>query len=429
MNNSFTREELAPGVGFSSVRDTKFKHNTITINLIVPLSKETAAGYALLPSLLRKGSRTCPDFTKLEQTLCDLYGAALSGDVTKYGEYQILSASITSIDDRYTLAGEEISGRCADLLGDMVLDPNIVNDAFPEEDFRLEQQYLIDTIEAEINEKRGYALRKCRDAMCEGTRLAVPKYGTVADARALTPALAAAHYRRLIDTARVEILFTGCGDPQSAREKFRERFAALERHPAGFEPRPIVERAGEVRSLEERMEIAQSKLVLGMRPGDVSSRDKQDAMRMMTALYGGTPFARLFVNVREKLSLCYYCAARFDQATGILLVDIGVEKENREKAQKAILRELDAIAKGEFTDEELASTKLAYANSLKSVGDSLAATESWYLTQILRGRGESPEQELAAMDKVGRAQVEQAAAGVTLDTVYFLTSKEAKADA
>ncbi len=429
MNNSFIREELAPGVCFSSVRDPKFKHNTITVNLIVPLDRDTASGYALVPALLRKGTRTCPDFTRLEQTLCDLYGASLSADVGRYGEYQILSASITSIDDRFALEGEDISGRSAGLLADMVLDPNLVDGAFPEEDFLLEQQNLIDTIEAEINDKRGYALRKCRDAMCAGTRLAVSKYGTVEDARALTPASAAEHYRRLLDTARVEILFTGCGDPAGARETFRTRFGGLCRHVAALEPQPIVERAEEVKSLEERMEIAQSKLVLGMRPGDVSSRERQDALRLMTALYGGTPFSRLFVNVREKLSLCYYCAARFDPATGILTVDIGVEQANRDQAQKAILDELAAIAAGKFSDEELSSAKLSFANSLKSVGDSLAATESWYLTQILKGRAESPREDLEAVEKISRAQVEQAAAGVTLDTVYFLTSKEGQAHA
>lgn len=425
MNNQFAREELAPGVCFSSVRDLKFKHNAITVNLLVPLSQETAAGYAILPFLLRKGSRTCPDFTRLEETLCDLYGAALSADVSRHGEYQILSASITSIDDRYALEGEEVSGQCADLLADMVLDPNLVNGAFVEADFKLEQQFLIDTIESEINDKRSYALRQCKATMCAGSPLAVSHYGTVEAAQALTPVKAAEHYHRLIDTARVEILFTGCGDPAGARNTFQQRFAALIRHPHDHQPQPVVERAAQVKDLKEEMEIAQSKLVLGMRTGAGATRQEQDALKLMAALYGGTPFSRLFVNVREKLSLCYYCAARYDPATGILMVDIGVERENRQKAQEAILAELKVVAQGGFTDEELEATRLAYANSLRSVGDSLSATENWYFTQILHGRSDAPQDALAAMDKITRPQVEAAAAAVTLDTVYFLTGKEA----
>lgn len=424
MNESFVRERLAEGVYFASVRDPKFKHNSITLNLIAPLSEKTAAANAVLPFLLRKGSKKCPDFTKLEQTLCDLYGASLGAEVGKYGEYQILSATITSIDDKFTLDGEVISGRCADLLGDMVLEPNIKNGSFDAEDFKLEQQYLIDTIESEINDKRGYALRRCKNAMSQGTRLAVSKYGTAEQAKALTPHSVAQRYTELIDTARVEIIFTGCGDPTEAKEKFRTRFGAISRNPQTHIPGPLVEQAGELREMEEKMEIAQSKLVLGMRVGSCGTRQEQDALRLMTAMYGGTTFSRLFLNVREKLSLCYYCAANFDQSSGILLVDIGVEKGNRQKAQKAILHELEALAKGEFTDDELADTKLTVANSLRSVGDSLSATESWYLTQILRGCSDSPAKKLSDLQGVTRSQIEQAASRVTLDTVYFLTSKE-----
>ena len=146
MNQKLNREQLAEGVFFSSVRDDKFRHNSISVNFIVPLEEETASCTAVIPFLLRRGSKSCPDFTRLEQALCNLYGAALSSDVTRSGEYQILSSSITFVDDQYTLNEEKISGQCAKLLGDMVLEPNITDGAFPQEDFQLERQNLIDTI-------------------------------------------------------------------------------------------------------------------------------------------------------------------------------------------------------------------------------------------------------------------------------------------
>ena len=143
----------------------------------------------------------------------------------------------------------------------------------------------------------------------------------------------------------------------------------------------------------------------------------------MTFLYGGSPFSRLFVHVREEKSLCYYCAARFDQMTGATLVDIGVERENQPRAKAAILEQLDAVAKGDFTDEELESARRSYVNSLHSVPDSLSGLESWYLTQILLGRSDTPEEAAAAMGDITREEVVAAAQKVTLDTVYFLASK------
>ena len=424
MSEYFRRTQIADGVCFSCVRDEKFKHNSITINLIVPLDMRTAAAYAVLPGILRKGSASCPDFTKLERTLCELYGASLSADVSKHGEYQILGCSIIGIDDRFALAGEKISERCAELLTDMVLCPNITDGAFPQKDFELEKQYLIDSIEAEINEKRAYALNRCRTEMCRGSRLAVPKYGTIESAEKLTARSAAESYRELINTARIEIIFVGSGDPEPVCERMRMRFGSLRRSPVSHTPEPLVQSAETVRTVTERLEVVQSKLAMGMRAGDLSTPEKQTASRLMTYLYGGSPFSMLFRNVREKLSLCYYCAARLDPATGILMVDMGLEGENMERSREAIWSELQGIAGGDFTGEDLHSAKLAYCNALKSIGDSQASVENWCMTRILQGNNYAPSDEAAAIEAVTSEEIIAAAGGVTLDTVYFLTGKE-----
>ena len=423
MDKDLHRARLAEGVYFSSIQDRKFKHNCISVNLITPLEEETVTTNAILPYLLRRGSKKCPDPTQLERTLCELYGASLGADTGKSGERQILSCSIVGIDDRFALEGESVSAGCARLLGEIVLEPNITGGAFPEEDFRLERQNLIDTIQADINDKRAYTVSQCKALMCEGHRLAIPKYGWVEKAEQLTPQMAAEQYRRLIDTAQVEIIFIGCGSPAAAREEFARLFAALERHPAPFAPEPVVETAGAVKEKTVEMEIAQSKMAMGFRTGSIPDKATMDAVKLMAFLYGGTPFSRLFVHVREEKSLCYYCAARFDQVTGILMVDIGVERDDQPAARAAILEQLAAVAAGDFSDEELASARLSYINSLRSVPDGLSAQESWYLGQILRGTQFTPEEEVEAIARVDREAVIAAANQVTLDTVYFLAAK------
>ena len=335
----------------------------------------------------------------------------------------VLSCAIVGIDDRFALDGEDVTAGCARLLGELLLAPNITGGAFPQEDLDLERQNLIDTIQADINDKRAYTVSQCKALMCEGHRLAIPKYGWVEKAEQLTPQMAAEQYRRLIDTAQVEIIFIGCGSPDGAREEFARLFAALERHPAPFAPEPVVETAGAVKEKTVEMEIAQSKMAMGFRTGSIPDKATMDAVKLMAFLYGGTPFSRLFVHVREEKSLCYYCAARFDQVTGILMVDIGVERDDQPAARAAILEQLAAVAAGDFSDEELASARLSYINSLRSVPDGLSAQESWYLGQILRGTQFTPEEEVEAIARVDREAVIAAANQVTLDTVYFLAAK------
>lgn len=188
MNDRFQRESIGDGVWFSSVTDPKFKHNRISANLLVGLESETASVNAALPFILRRGCRSCPDFTMLNQKLCELYGASLSCDVSKFGGYQVLELSIYGIDDRFTLDNAPLARECAALLCDVLLDPKLSDGAFDEQDTALERQQLVDTIEGQINDKRLYALTRCKSLMCAGEPIAVDKYGSIPDAKAITAA-------------------------------------------------------------------------------------------------------------------------------------------------------------------------------------------------------------------------------------------------
>lgn len=426
MSNQFLRETLCDGVYFGSVTDPKFKHNRITASLVTALDKAAVTENAIVPFLLRKGCGSCPDFTGLNQRLCELYGASLSCDVSKFGGYQVLDLSIYGVDDRFTLGEDHITEACARLLTDILLDPKLVDGKFDAADVALEKQQIIDTIESQINDKRAYAVRRCKEIMCEGEALAIDKYGSIEDAQKVTPELATEAYRRLVKTAQVEITFVGCGDPASAKKIFADAFKKVERVPESCEIGKTAPKAERVREITDEMDVSQSKLVLGLRTGEIKDRRAFGAMRMMTALFGGTPNSRLFVYVREKLSLCYYCAARYDRLTGLMMVDSGVEKANKAKAYDEILRQLDVMKRGEFTDEEVTATRLLLQTSLNSVGDSLGAIDEWYMAQTLSGMSASPEEESRLMDEVTREDIIKAAQQVTLDTVYFLTGKEAE---
>jgi len=422
MSGQLIRDSIGRGIHLSAVRDAKFKHNRLSANFVLPLAEETASDNAAVPLVLRKGFRECPDFTSLNARLAGLYGASLDADVTKYGGWQVLELSIKGLDNRFALENEDITGECADLLASLVLDPKL-DDAglFDPQDVALERQYLLDTIEAEINDKRAYAMSRCIQVMCADEPVSVRRYGSRATAEAVTPASAAAAYRRIIKDAPAEILFVGSGDSGSASRVFARRFARQERTPVENVKARLRTQAAGVKEETERMELNQSKLVMGLRTGAIDNARDISARRVFAALFGGTPFSKLFLNVRERLGLCYYCASRFDVSTGLLFVDSGVDAANKQKAQDEVLRQLEAIQKGDFDDTQLGNTKLLMKNSITSTGDSLTGLEGWYLAQILRGQSVSPEEDARNIDEITRDEVIAAARAVTLDTIYFLT--------
>ena len=427
MSETMVRSALCEGVYFSTITDPKFKSNRVSCNLVLPLDEEKATEYAVLPFILRKRFAGCPDFTRLNERLCELYGAVLDADVRKFGAYQVLNVTVQTLDDRYTIDGEAVTAECARLACGLLLEPYFENGAFQTLDFELERQSLIDTIESEINDKRDYAISRCQRLLFEGEPFAVRKYGTKERAERLTPEGAAQAYYEAIRNAHVEILFIGCGDSAPAAEVFQKHFSALERTPIAYGEHPVRPAKQALREETERMEVSQGKMVLGFRVEGVSNEAEADAVKLMCALYGGTPVSRLFRHVREEHSLCYYCAARYDRATASILVDIGVEEQNMQRAREEILRQLEVVQKGEFEDGELSDTILALCNALKSTTDTLGGLEGWYLGQIMARTDRSPVQSAEDIAKVPRAAIQKAAARMKLDTVYCLTAKEGEA--
>jgi len=414
------RDVIADGISFSRISDGKFKSARISVNLIVPLERETASENAILPLLWQKGCRSCPDFTELNRRLDGMYGAALYGDVMKFGGYQILNLSISGLYDRFTMEGRGLVREYAGLLCDLMLEPKITEGRFDEKDIETERLNLLDTIDAEINEKRSYAISKCLSAMFEGTNSAVRKLGERVDAERITPQSAARAFRRVLDTAAMEIVFVGCGGAQDAFEVFRSRLGGLSRHAISYQPTPPALPERDPRFIRESMDVTQDKLVMAFRGRTGLSPRGQLAARTASALFGGTPFSLLFRNVREKMGLCYYCVSRYDRGTGIMLVDSGVDGGDADAARDAITEQLRQVQEGGFSEADLRHTLLSMRNSLRSVGDSLSSTEAWYSTQIFSGTSFSPEDEAALLETVTREEVVEAARSFSPDTVFLL---------
>ncbi len=423
MQNSFHREQVADGIYFSHVADSKFYSNCLSVSLIVPLAAETVTDNAVVPPVLRLGCRTCPDFTALNRRLGLLYGATLSSDVMRFGAYQVLSVSAKGLDRRVALRGEDMVRELCTLICDIVLDPLLLDGVFGKEQVELERHNLMDTILSEINDKRIYAQAQCHSLMFGDSPRALRPYGTVEQAQKITPLSAYEAYCRMLKTAQIELMFVGSGDYETALEAFRERFSGISREGVQKASPSVAELSGPVKERTETMEVNQSKLVMGFRCRPQDERSVYD-LRLMSAMYGGTPFSKLFLNVREKLSLCYYCSSRYDRSNGTLLVSSGVEKDKKQAAYEEILRQLQALRDGEFTDEDLQNTVLAMNTGFAATGDSLYALENWYLTQILFGQQHSPEEERTVMQTLTREEVVEAARGTELDSVYFLTTAD-----
>lgn len=418
---SMTIKEPAQGIRVLVLPDSgeRFKTAMLTVQLLMPLSAETASEQAILPFLLRRSCAAYPDFSALKEQLNRLYGAQVTASVGRVGEAQALYLQIVCLDDRYALAGEAVAAQCAELLRGMLFEPVLVDGAFAAADVEEERRCLVESIRAEINDKRRYARSRCEQLLCEGEPFAVNESGTVEGVEALTPAQITAAWRRVLSCARVQILYQGSGDGEAVAAPFVQGFSAIERHPAAL---PVVRRAfeGPLREQEECMAVAQSKLVMGLRCQAPAETQDAPALRMANALFGGTFFSMLFRTVREQLSLCYYCMSSLDRVKGVGLIDSGVEAEKVPAAREEIRRQLALLQAGTFTDTDLEDTRRFLISQYHTVEDLQSSRAGFYLSQALDAAVQTPQQAAEELAAVTRERVIAAANTLCIACEYRL---------
>ena len=259
----FTKKTICDGVSFGNIKDDRFKRGRINATLIVPLDKKTAAANALLSCVLTRSCKKYPDFTSLNRKLDELYGAALYPSVSKYGDFQTVTLSVSGLDDRYALDGKSISSEITELLCSILFEPNITNGHFLEEDFQQEKRQLIENIDAEFNDKRSYAIRRCIEIMCRDELFSISRFGSREDVAALTQENIYKAWKSLLDNARAELCMLGSTPYEKALEGFKKYFDGKPRKMTGSTK--IISDVGEVKRIVETEEIVQSKLVMGFR--------------------------------------------------------------------------------------------------------------------------------------------------------------------
>ncbi len=420
MAAEYKREHLADGINFTTIIDPKFKTNYILIRFMTKLDAFSVSENAIIPNLLVTSNGTFKTRTELTKRLSELYGSGLSTINHKLGDNQVIGISAGCICDKYALDGEMLTELVTDILLDCIFNPVIEENGFSKKDFLLRKQELLDSIDAEINEKRTYAIIKANSVIYKNEPSALTSYGNKESALKLNPQDCYKAYKKLLKTAAIDITYAGGFYSEQAVSKLKSAFVKLDRSYIENQYAVFSPVKNEVEEASDTLDVNQCKMVMAFK----SELKDVYVNKLMTVMLGGTAFSKLFTNVREKYSLCYYCAAGYVEGKGVLIVDSGVEKANIPKAREEIINQLSSLSSGDFTDDEMKNAVLSIAGDYKSNYDSTADMSSWYFIQAVRGDFLTPEQAIDKLNSVTREEIINAAKSFKLDTVYLMLGSE-----
>jgi predicted Zn-dependent peptidase len=419
---TFKRKTLRNGINIYVHSTSKFKTTTFCLFIHQDLAKQTATKTALLPFVLKRGSKSYPTSRSLSLFLENLYGTDMGGDILKRGERQILQFFMETINPKY-INGEDIIRRGLIAFRDMILDPVTEEEGFKKDYVIQEKDILKRSIESLYNDKFNYVIERCFQEMCKDEAFSIYRYGNVEDLDLIDNKNLFTYYRDCIYHCPVDFFVLGDVDEQEIEHMIEEIFTFERREIKQVNTNFVSKVVEKPTFVEEKQDVNQGKLTMGFRTNTRYGDEDYYALMLYNGILGGGTHSKLFQNVREKASLAYYAFSRLEKNKGLMLISSGIEFDNRDKTLNIINQQLADIRQGKISDYEFDSTIKSLVNSFKEAADNPSMIISLFLDGIINGVQKSTQEIIENLYKVTKEDVINVAQKVSLDTVFFLNKK------
>ena len=414
---------LADGITLRCFYDNRFKQGALSFQMVRPMCAEEASLNAMIPAVLLRGTERHPDLRAITLHLDDLYGASVGTMVRRIGDYQTTGLACGMMDDRFAMAGDKVLEPMLAFLEELLFEPCMEDGGFKADFVESEKRNLITTIEADLNNKQTYAMNQMLKSMCRADSLGIPRLGQVDWVAAIDPVTLYRHYQKILRESRIEIFYVGSAPAWQVANMLRPIIARLERDYLPLPEQTGFHDAGGSDSVE-RMDVTQAKLCMGYVTPITFGHPQLPALQVMNSIFGAGMTSKLFVNVREKLSLCYSIGTGYFGTKGIVTLSAGINAADEEKARAEIDAQLEAICRGDITEDEMSAAKESMLSGLRGAHDSPGAIEGYYASGTLSGLNMTPAEYMEQIAAVTREQVVAAAQGLKLHTTYILKGED-----
>lgn len=416
---------LGKGINLTLIQEDKFKTNLVSIYIQRLLDKNEVTKNALLPAIIKSGSEKYPSAKEMASHQDDLYGVSIGADASKRGETQVITFKIISTDEKYL--DEKIFKQVVEYLDEVVNHPLVIDNGFKEEYVEIEKQSLKNRIESIINDKGRYAIEKAREAMFKNEKYGISDLGYIEDIEKINGKELYEHYLDIMKTSPIDIVVEGNFNEDEIVNIIKNGFNFDRENIIEIPRANFIKEVDEVKVIKEEMDITQGKLVMGYRCNiDYKDEHKYYSLFLGSNILGGGPHSKLFINVREKESLCYYIYSSLEKYKTSLFIASGIEADKFDRTVSLVKEQIEILKAGNISDEELLNSKSAIISSLKSVKDSIGGASDFYFSQSMGATNSSIEQIIEMIEKITAKDIVDAVKDIELDTVYFLSnSKEA----
>ena len=119
--------EVKQGIKAHIIENKLFKTNIICVLLTVPLNREDVTKNAIIPFLIRSGSKNYKSQLEMNKYLEEMYGATFDLGIDKMGDNQVLKFYIEGINDSFLPDKQNLLNEMINTIFELVFNTNIEN--------------------------------------------------------------------------------------------------------------------------------------------------------------------------------------------------------------------------------------------------------------------------------------------------------------
>jgi len=412
------------GYDIHIIPSNKYKTNTIVVKFKAPLKRETITKRAMLPYVLQQATENYPSAREFRTALDELYGAVLKVDASKKGEHHVMTFRMEVANDEFLTDDHDLVRKGLQLMQEVIFNPKQEGEALDKNIVEREKQTLTQKIKSLKDDKMSYANSRLLEEMCSDEPYRYRVHGYEEDLEDITDESLFSYYQEMLAQDKMDIYVQGRFDEGHIQEVIHEEIKRDSDQEITSNETTSKEAPEKPNEVIDKENVQQGKLHLGYRT-DIRYGDKDyPALQVFNGLFGGFPSSKLFMNVREKHSLAYYAASRFESHKGLLLVFSGIDPSDYTQARDIIEKQMEAMKEGDFSEEEVQETKDLVVNQFLETLDNQQGVIEVLYHQVISGSNRTPDELIEEVKKVSKEDVLRVAKKVQLDTVYFLTKQE-----
>ncbi len=388
--------------------------------MTAPFDKDRAPMASLLMSTSFLGTERYRDFRSICRRAEELYAADISDFNIRRGSLQIFGLTARMLGDDYITEEDRQNGFSVlegvfELMHELILHP-----LYRTEDVETEKVNRINRIRSRKNNAFGYAKARFNEIMFENEPFRHTLSGTVEQVEAIDTDILKNARCEFCRSVQTEIFYCGTMEAENVMSLIDKYFSELSTDVDRLPQTEIIRRSDAVKTVNESGEYKQGNMILGFRTGAALSDKEFFAVELMNVIFGDGSVSKLFANVREKKSLCYFCGSDYDEERGVIVVGLGIDNDDRDAALEEILFQLEEIRNGNISENEWNAARESIENDCRAAEDHPGDYEDFFRTEHLFGGPRSIEDYRCGIMNVTPGEVSAAARALTLDTVYFL---------